>query len=304
MTINKFNYEAFALDYLEGNLAPAMVEEMESFLKTHPAIESELSGMMEFVTLEADETIVYEQKESLLKPERVVWLQKRWIRPLMAAASVTLLLMTYFMGYQAGVDKGGETIVVVEENKVNKKEAIKSEMLVATSEIEPAIKKVEKPIKTTEQAAPKTIKQSFIKNRKQLANVIYQPIERPSIVEETIATTTETRNNPTEKIPVLNPKSLTPPMNKATVAEIDRIKATVLTSLVATNLNLVKLSSTTSNTNDLPNVLQADLPLDKAKLAQQLKRKRRFKDLLGKFPVNNLKEALIPSYYREEATGQ
>ena len=304
MTINKFNYEAFALDYLEGNLAPAMVEEMELFLKTHPAIESELSGMMEFVTLEADETIVYEQKESLSKPERVFWLQQRWIRPLMAAASVTLLLMTYFMGYQAGVDNGSETIVVVEEKKDNKTVGNNNEILVATSEIEPTIIKEEKIKKVIKEVAPKTIKQSFIKNRKQLANVIYQPIERPSIVEETIATTIETRNNPTEKIPVLNPNSLKEPTNELAVAEIERIKATVLTTLVATNLSRVKLSSTTSNTNDLPNVLQADLPLDKAKLAQQLKRKRRFKDLLGKFPVNNLKEALIPSYYREEATGE
>lgn len=300
MTINKFNYEAFALDYLEGNLSPEMVEEMELFLKTHPAIESELSGMMEFVTLEADETIVYEQKESLLKPERIFWLQKRWIRPLMAAASVILLLTTYFMGYQAGVDKGEEMVVVVDENK-----ATNGEIIVAKTEKEQVLKKTEKAINTTEKTAPKTIKQSMIKNRKQLANVIYQPIERPSIVEETIATATQIRNNPTEKMPDLNPNSLTLPTKQIEVAEIEQLKATtVLTSLVATNLSMVKISSTTTNTNDLTNVLLADLPLDKVKLAQQLKRKRSFKDFLGKFPVNNLREALIPSYYREEATGQ
>ncbi len=304
MTINKFNYEAFALDYLEGSLSPEMVEEMELFLKTHPAIESELSGMMDFVTLEADESIIYEQKESLLKPERVVWLPKRWVRPLMAAASVTLLLMTYFMGYRAGADKGGETIVIVEENKDNKIEGNKSEVLVATSEIEPTIKKAEKPIKVAEETTSKTIKQSFIKNRNQLANVIYQPIERPSIVEETIAATTQTRNNPTEKMPVLNPDSLILAAKQTEIAQIEQIKTTVLTNLVATNLSMVKVSSTSMSANDLTNVLLADLPLDKTKLAQQLKRKRTFKDLLGKFPVNNLKEALIPSYYREEATGQ
>ena len=65
-----------------------------------------------------------------------------------------------------------------------------------------------------------------------------------------------------------------------------------------------KISSTTTHSNDLTNILAAELPLDKTKLAQQLKRKRSFKDFLGKFPVNNLREALIPSYYREESTGQ
>jgi len=300
MTINKFNYEAFALDYLEGNLSPEMVEEMELFLKAHPAIESELSGMMELVILEADESIVYEEKENLLKPERVFWLQKRWIRPLMAAASITLLLMTYFMGYQAGVDKGEETMVTVEENK-----EVKKEVLVATSEIEQPIKKIENIEKTTKKITPKTTKPPFIKNRKQLANAIYQPIERPSIVEEkTSVVATETRNYPTEKIPVLPPNSLTLPVKKTEAAQLEQIMATALTTLAATDLSTLKISSTVFNANDLTNVLLADLPLDKAKLAQQLKKKRTFKDFLGKFPVNNLKEALIPSYYKEEAIGQ
>jgi len=299
MIINKFNYEAFALDYLEGSLSPEMVEEMELFLKTHPAIESELSGMMEFVKLEADETIVYEEKESLLKPERVIWLQKSWIRPLMAVASVALLLMTYRLGYQAGVDKGGETVVVLEENRGN----TSAEMVVKT-EIEIPIKKAEQPTNTTEKAPP-IIKQSIIKNRNQLANAIYQPIERPSIVEEkTIAATTETRSYPTEKIPVSPINSLSLPTKQVEAAEIEQIMAMALTTLATTNLRTVKISSTTTNANDLTNVLLADLPLDKVKLAKQLKRKRTFKDFLGKFPVNNLKEALIPSYYREEATGQ
>jgi len=298
MTINKFNYEAFALDYLEGTLSPAMVEEMELFLKTHPAIESELSGMMEFVILEADKSIVYEQKESLLKPERVVWLQKRWIRPFMAAASVALLLMTYFMGYQAGADKGGETIVLVAEDKNNK-----GEVFIATTETEQPERKIDKEKHTIEKVNPNISKQSLKYLKKQVANGVNQPIERPSIIEEkTIATTTKTRNDPTEKIPSLNNNSLQAKQLK--VAELEQIRTIALMTLTETNLRMVKINSTTTNANDLTNILLADLPLDKEKLAQQLKRKRSLKDFLGKFPVNNLKEALIPSYYREEVTGQ
>lgn len=299
MTINKFNYEAFALDYLEGTLSPEMAEEMELFLKTHPAIESELSGMMELVILEADESIIYEQKESLLKPERVVWLQKRWIRPLMAVASVALLLMTYFIGYQAGVDKGGEMIVVIGENKDTN-----SEVSVATIKMEQPVK-TEKATNITEKTRFISRKQSLNNNRKQLVNPIYQPIERPSIVEEkTIPIATQTRNYPTEKIPVLNTNLLALPTKQEEVAQIEQIRTTTLTTLVVTNLRRVKISSTMTDANDLTHILLADLPLDKEKLAQQLKRKRTFKDLLGKFPVNNLREALIPSYYKEEATGQ
>ena len=97
MTINKFNYEAYALDYLEGNLSVEMAEEMERFLSGHPMIEAELADMMEVVILEPDTSIVYEHKEALLKEEKQVWINPQWGRPLMSAASILLLITIYFV---------------------------------------------------------------------------------------------------------------------------------------------------------------------------------------------------------------
>jgi len=302
MTINKFNYEAFALDYLEGNLSPEMVEEMEFFLKTHPAIESELSGMMEFVTLEANTSIVYEEKEALLKPERIVWLQKRWIRPLMMAASFALLLMTYFMGYQAGTNNG-EGQVVVENGNFNGNG--NNESLGAIKEGD-KIEKINKET-TNEQvvATTEVVKQQSITSQKNRTQIIAKTVEKPLVIEEkTIIAVNEISNHPTEKIPVLATNPVPLDNKQKELKQVEEIMAIALTSLASTNLMRTKVSSTTNHSNDLTNILAAELPLDKAKLAQQLKRKRTFKDFLGKFPVNNLREALIPSYYREESTGQ
>ncbi len=300
MTINKFNYEAFALDYLEGTLSPELVEEMELFLKTHPAIESELSGMMELVTLEADTSIVYEAKADLLKRERVIWLQKRWIRPLMMAASFALLLMTYFMGYQAGVTNGEGQIVV--ENGNNN---FNSESLVAIKEVN-TIEKINNEI-TNEQvvATTKTVKQKAIINQKNTAKVTTQPLKQPVTVEETTTVAVnEISNHPTEKKPIVTTNPTPLDNQQKELRQTEEIRTIALTSLASMNLVQTKIRSTTTHSNDLNQILAAELPLDKAKLAQQLKRKRSFKDFLGKFPVNNLREALIPSYYREEATGQ
>ncbi len=299
MTINKFNYEAFALDYLEGNLSPEMVEEMELFLKTHPAIESELSGMMEFVTLKPDVSIVYEEKESLLKSERVVWLQKRWIRPVMAAASIALLLMTYFIGYRAGVNNLETPIVVVDENLNEEQESdvIIGEAIEKTPKAN--IVKNNSPQNKEAREVKRTLKTHKRINRSN------QTIERPSIArEQTVVFNHKNRNDPTEKTPILIINPLPLPPNKAEEMQMEQITTTVLTTLATASPIQLHLNSTTINANDLEHILVADLPLDKEKLAKQLKRKRTFKDFLGKFPVNNLKEALIPSYYREETTGQ
>ncbi|MGK0390962.1 MAG: hypothetical protein ACI94Y_003722 [Maribacter sp.] len=66
-SINKINYEQFAMDYLEGNLSGNLLQEMNAFLEKNPAIKKELDGM-ELFYLEADESIVFEEKETLLKP--------------------------------------------------------------------------------------------------------------------------------------------------------------------------------------------------------------------------------------------
>ena len=64
--INKNNYEAFLLDYLEQNLAPDMVAELRLFLEQNPALKQELDEMEELAIIEAS-TIEFPNKAGLKK---------------------------------------------------------------------------------------------------------------------------------------------------------------------------------------------------------------------------------------------
>ena len=66
MNINKNNYEAYFLDYHEGNLSPQEVADLFLFLAEHPELKKELDDF-ENVTLADFQTPVFENKESLKK---------------------------------------------------------------------------------------------------------------------------------------------------------------------------------------------------------------------------------------------
>jgi hypothetical protein len=65
MKINKDNYEAFFLDYLEGRLNDSSVLEMQSFLRRHPELKGELESFCEIKLPPAQ--IVFKEKEILKK---------------------------------------------------------------------------------------------------------------------------------------------------------------------------------------------------------------------------------------------
>lgn len=291
MTINKFNYESYALDYLEGTLSPEMGEEMERFLKIHPAIEAELSGMMELLVLEPDTSIVYEGKERLLKEEKVVWLSRKWVRPLMAAASVLLLLTTFFVGYNAGVNQG-ETMVVVEGgNSSNSSEAVVN-MQVEVPQVEKVI---------PENVVAKKTEEITIKNKHQ--SIKTTPIvnlpKSTYVKEEIIQVEVEEE----VKLPLQLFDNEVVAENVKEEKEIENIERPIynITFLAA---KTVVVASNSIQENSLEKALQSEVIIDEKVLANYQKRKRSFKDLLGRFPVSNLKEALIPSYYKEEMAGQ
>ena len=116
MTINKSNYEIYVLDYLEGNLSASECSAMKSFLKDHPHIEAEIKELQaDWVELEPDTTLVYEHKETLIKPvssPKIVWFQNvniyRWSS---AAAAVLLLLFGYGLGYFSAQEETQPTVV-------------------------------------------------------------------------------------------------------------------------------------------------------------------------------------------------
>jgi len=65
MKINRNNYEAFFIDYLEGNLDEKLVDDFIEFLQQNPDLKEELS-LFEAVSIEQEE-ITFNKKENLFK---------------------------------------------------------------------------------------------------------------------------------------------------------------------------------------------------------------------------------------------
>ncbi len=297
MTINKFNYEAFALDYLEGTLSVELTEEMERFLATHPAIEADLSGMMEVVYLEPDTSIVFEAKSTLLKEEKVVWLNKKWVRPLMAAASVALLLMTYFSGYQAGVKQGDSVVVVSGEKGTGSGNTIvvdaeKDAATVVDAAVESPVFEEAKLEKTVAKFVPKSTVQSTI------IKTVKRPIEKENLKE---ISPTEPLNIVAVKLQNAENELIKPIAVQEVVAKKE---AVILSPIEKLQPAFVNRTRTIDNSNNLDNALMVDVPVEKMAGMTIQKKKRSIKDFLGRFPVTQLKEALIPTYYKEENAGQ
>lgn len=68
-TINRYNYENYFLLWMDGELPQTQVEEMEEFIANNPDLASELALLQE-TKLPIDETIVYSNKERLLKHDK------------------------------------------------------------------------------------------------------------------------------------------------------------------------------------------------------------------------------------------
>ncbi len=66
MNINKNNYEAFFLDYHEGNLSPQQVADLLLFVEQHPELKEEFESF-ENVTLDDLSNVSFEGKSSLKK---------------------------------------------------------------------------------------------------------------------------------------------------------------------------------------------------------------------------------------------
>ncbi|GEM_PF-3551839 len=68
MKINKKNYQAFILDYYEGNLSAKQAAMLMSFLEKHPELKKDFEDF-EIIELENDKDIKYSGREFLKKPE-------------------------------------------------------------------------------------------------------------------------------------------------------------------------------------------------------------------------------------------
>lgn len=115
MIINKFNYEIYALDFLEGNLDEPTTRAMHQFLKAHPSIARELELLKPIPTVVATESIIYPKKRTLLKGKVAIVPigSQNFKRVLAVAAAIALLCTTYFLGFKMG--QGGVETRIVEK---------------------------------------------------------------------------------------------------------------------------------------------------------------------------------------------
>jgi hypothetical protein len=102
MTINKLNYEVYAIDYLDGNLSGDLKEEMEQFLLLNPEIAREVDVFNSMV-LVADSSIEYFGKGDMKKPMQFAILNyMNWIVPI--CMSIAFMVVYPYIREYRGAD--------------------------------------------------------------------------------------------------------------------------------------------------------------------------------------------------------
>ena len=82
MTINKLNYEVYAIDYLDGNLTGELLAEMEQFMLMNPEIAREFD-MFNSMVFVSDPSIEYVGKNDMKKAVQFSILSyMNWIVPI------------------------------------------------------------------------------------------------------------------------------------------------------------------------------------------------------------------------------
>ena len=96
------NYEEYIMMHADGELQPAEEQELVAFLNTHPELKSEMA-LYEATRLSPDETLVYNDKNSLLKPElsKHTISLPNWQRYAIAAGIAALLFIPLFKYWDA-----------------------------------------------------------------------------------------------------------------------------------------------------------------------------------------------------------
>ncbi len=89
MSINKENYEMYFFDLMEGNLSAEEEQMVRAFAAQHPELAAELAAYTQSVLL-ADETVVFENKESLKRKKGGVFYL---FHPYLSVAAAGVLLI-------------------------------------------------------------------------------------------------------------------------------------------------------------------------------------------------------------------
>ncbi|MBO7199993.1 MAG: hypothetical protein J6V54_01210 [Bacteroidales bacterium] len=86
MKINIDNYELYFLRYIEGRLSDEERREVETFLIKHPDLKEIMDMYDPFFTLAKDEELVFDDKDSLMRPTKSSFVMPLWVRYASVAA--------------------------------------------------------------------------------------------------------------------------------------------------------------------------------------------------------------------------
>lgn len=320
--INKSNYEAFALDYLEGNLSATDRQAMEDFLAKHPAIAEEVTMLAEMITVVPDESIVFENKAALLKQEagaRVVAMHRRtWFRMAVAAAAMLFLVGGYLSGYfteDAGMNE--DFVIDTPVKETNDIENIKplkeekEEVVVVDEEIieetevvlNKKIQEKDTPKKATTPQLKPTRKYNDIANTS-LPKTNNTPIKKPELdapnleentpekEDESAVAIKENESIVPEEMPQpqLSPKeeTKTPAPEKEAVVSNEKPQQETTIEIEVDIVEPIALAENSKNQETTD---------DERKGKKKLRKISRF---LGKLPFEGATASIIPTYYTDK----
>ncbi len=305
MVINKMNYEQFALDYLEGTLDERTQALMEHFLTENQDIKAELDGMALFA-LEADDTIIFEDKAVLIQPvaiRSVAWWQY-------AAAAIVLLGIGFGIAQMTMNNEDISTPNLAEKPAIEIPVETPSKKLETTHEAMAEVS-ISTPRKKTIPTSPHSSKKNISKPKTRTI-----PTKKQLNPNLTALATVES----TPQINQIPEPVDSEPKNEVFQTQKNEVIASVTTKKttskpIASNLNKEALTMI-ENTNtiasiqprdfetDLPEI-ELDIPSKTTELAEKEKGNRLQKMGLlpegsnGKFNFKKLKEALLPEAFAE-----
>lgn len=113
MNIHLNNYEEFLVDYLHGELHGALKSEMEQFMADNPNVYEEYELLQDTILL-SDKSIVFENKNSLLKKEKPFGLWVSYKRDIAIAAAISGIIISLSI-----LDNGKKSDNIAKENQNN-----------------------------------------------------------------------------------------------------------------------------------------------------------------------------------------
>lgn len=153
--ITKDNYQAYLLDFLEGNLSKEDKRELEVFLEKNPHFADELKAYDESIFLSPDLTIKFEDKQTLMHKKRFIF--PIWARYSSYAAAILLLIGFSFTLFHHPYSKTNLTIdTPIAQN--TSKLIIVEEKITEQPQQENLIAKTENTNSTSKEAQPTTPK--------------------------------------------------------------------------------------------------------------------------------------------------